>query len=351
MFPRNDGVYGPNTMHKQRGMILGDIIKRNARLRGDCIGIVCEGRRFTHRRFAARVYRAANALLAAGVRPQERVAILAHNGNEVLEIFGACEVTGFIAVNINHRLTVREIVDICLNAQPTVMVFEPEFAEAVQAIQQELPGIRQLICIGGSAGGAGSYEALLEAASDIEPALRASADDVAHLIYTSGSTDRPKGVAFQHKAMLDGALKITLEGGAAEPIRGLIVMPLFHIGARVQSLAFLLLGGMVVVHRNFDPIAVLKTIQDERITATHLAPVMIQRILEVKDRARFDTTTLHCVRYASAPMPVPLLRRAIEAFGPIFSQIYGMTECLGITTLKPFDHKLHGTEREVRRLS
>jgi acyl-CoA synthetase (AMP-forming)/AMP-acid ligase II len=156
---------------------------------------------------------------------------------------------------------------------------------------------------------------------------------------------------FQHKAMLDGALKITLEGGAMEPTKGLIVMPMFHIGARVQSLAFLLLGGTVVLHRSFDPEAVLAAIQDEKITATHLAPVMIQRILEVKNRERFDTSTLHCVRYASAPMPVPLLRRAIESFGPIFSQVYGMTECLGVTTLKPFEHKLQGTEREMRRLS
>jgi acyl-CoA synthetase (AMP-forming)/AMP-acid ligase II len=185
----------------------------------------------------------------------------------------------------------------------------------------------------------------------VEPGVRASPDDVAHLIYTSGSTGRPKGVMFQHKAMFDGALKITLEGGAMEPTKGLIVMPMFHIGARVQSLAFLILGGTVVLHRTFDPEAVLATIQDEKITATHLAPVMIQRILEVKKRERYDTSSLHCVRYASAPMPVPLLRRAIEAFGPIFSQVYGMTECLGVTTLKPFEHKLEGSEREVRRLS
>jgi acyl-CoA synthetase (AMP-forming)/AMP-acid ligase II len=332
-------------------MILGDVIKRNAQLQGDRLGLVFEDRRFSHREFASRVYRAANALLARGVRPQERVAMLARNSNEVLEVFGAGETTGFIVANLNHRLTVREIEDICLDAQPSVMVFEPDFAEAALAVRAKLPGIRLFICIGGTIGGAEDYEMMLQLAPDTEPAVRASGDDVAHLIYTSGSTGRPKGVMFQHKAMLDGALKITLEGGAMEPTKGLIVMPLFHIGARVQSLAFLSLGGVVVLHRTFDPEAVLATIQDEKITATHLAPVMIQRILEVKNRERFDTSSLHCVRYASAPMPVPLLRRAIEAFGPVFSQVYGMTECLGVTTLKPFEHKLQGTEREMRRLS
>jgi acyl-CoA synthetase (AMP-forming)/AMP-acid ligase II len=332
-------------------MILGDIIKRNARLRGDCTGIVCDDRRLTHREFASRVYRAANALLARGVRSQERIAILARNSIEVLEVFGAGETAGLIIVNINNRLTVRELEEICADARPSVMVFETEFAETVQAIRDKLPDVRHFICIGGTAAGAEDYEAVLQSASDDEPSIRASDDDVAHIIYTSGSTGRPKGVMFQHKAMLDGALKITLEGGALEPVRGLIVMPMFHIGARVQSLAFLLLGGMIVIHRTFDPLAVLKTIQDEKISATHLAPAMIQRILETGAHAQFDTSSLHCVRYASAPMPVPLLRRAIAAFGPIFNQIYGMTECLGITTLKSFDHKLEGSEREVRRLS
>ncbi|HEX4409126.1 MAG TPA: long-chain-fatty-acid--CoA ligase [Xanthobacteraceae bacterium] len=332
-------------------MIIGDIIKRNARLRGDYTGVVCDDRRFTHREFAARVYRAANALLARGVRQQERIAILARNGLEVLEVFGAGEVAGFIIVNINNRLTMREIEDICADARPSVMVFEAEFAAAAAALRQKFPDIRQFICIGGRGGDPDDYEMILQSAPDTEPPIQASSDDIAHIIYTSGSTGRPKGVMFQHKAMIDGALKITLEGGALEPVRGLIVMPLFHIGARVQSLAFLLLGGMIVIHRAFDPRAVLKTIEQEKITATHLAPAMIQRILEIEDKSAFDARSLHCVRYASAPMPVPLLRRAIEAFGPIFNQIYGMTECLGITTLKSFDHKLEGTEREVRRLS
>jgi acyl-CoA synthetase (AMP-forming)/AMP-acid ligase II len=332
-------------------MILGDIIKRNAQLQGDRTALVFEGKRFSHREFARRVYRMANALLARGVKRQDRIAILARNSNEVLEVFGAGETAGFIIVNVNHRLSVSEIQSICSDAQPSVLVFEPDFAEAAQAVRAKVPVVACTVCIGGIIGGAEDYETVLAGASDAEPAVRAASEDVAHLIYTSGSTGRPKGVMFQHQAFFEGARMITLEGGAMEPTKGLIVMPLFHIGARVQSLAFLMLGGSIVIHRNFDPEAVLQTIQDEKITATHLAPVMIQRILEVKNRERFDTSTLHCVRYASAPMPVPLLRRAIEAFGPIFSQVYGMSECLGVTTLKPFEHKLEGSAREVRRLS
>jgi acyl-CoA synthetase (AMP-forming)/AMP-acid ligase II len=83
----------------------------------------------------------------------------------------------------------------------------------------------------------------------------------------------------------------------------------------------------------------------------HLAPIMIQRMLEVPGRESLDLRTLQCVHYASAPMPVPLLRRAIAAFGSVFHQVYGMTECLGGTTLKAHDHKLEGDVHEVARLA
>jgi acyl-CoA synthetase (AMP-forming)/AMP-acid ligase II len=332
-------------------MIVGDIIRRNASLYGDQIGLVFEGRRFTHREFARRTYRAANALLTLGIRPQERVAMLARNCSEVLEVFGAGEVAGFVTVNLNHRLSVPEIVDICTDAQPSVFVFEPDFAEAAAALRERVPGIRHFICIGGTAAGAADYETTLASASDAEPAVRASPDDIAYLIYTSGTTGRPKGVVWRHRAMIEAVRTLTLEGSALEPVTALIVMPLFHIGARIESLSFLLLGGAIVLHRAFDAVAALETIARERITAIHCAPIMVQRMLEVPNRAAFDTSSLQHVRYASAPMPVPLLKRALEAFGPIFGQVYGMTECLGGTTLKPRDHVVDGSEKAMRRLA
>jgi acyl-CoA synthetase (AMP-forming)/AMP-acid ligase II len=332
-------------------MIVGDIIRRNAALFGDSPGLIFEGRRYTHRAFARRVYRVANALFARGVRSQERVAILARNSSEVLEVFGAGEVASFITVNINHRLSVPEILTIWADAQPSALFFEPDFAEVAAAVRAKFSNVRLFACIGSAVANAEDYEALLATVSDAEPERGASPDDIAYLIYTSGTTGRPKGVMFEHRAMWEAARTFALESGAAEPIKALIVMPLFHVGARIESMGFMFLGGTIVLHRTFDPVAVLETIQQERVTAMHIAPVMVQRILDVPDRARFDVSSLNCVHYASAPMPVPLLRRAIAAFGPIFVQVYGMTECLGGTVLKAHQHKIDGSEAERRRLS
>jgi acyl-CoA synthetase (AMP-forming)/AMP-acid ligase II len=263
-------------------MIIGDILERNASLYGDLPGLIFEGRRYSHRAFARRVYRAANALLARGIRPQERVAILARNASEVLEVFGAGEVAGFIIVNINHRLSVPEILAIWADSQPCALFFESEFAQAAAALRAKFADLRLTVCFDGAPAGADDYEALLAAVSDAPPPARAQPDDIAYLIYTSGTTGRPKGVMFKHRAMWEAARTFALESGAPEPIKALIVMP---------------------------------------------------------------------VHYASAPMPVPLLRRAIAAFGPIFVQVYGMTECLGGTVLKSHQHRIDGSEVERQRLS
>lgn len=329
-------------------MNLGTLIKRNAALHGDRLGLIFEDKRFTHREFARRAYRAANMLLDRGIRPQERVAILSRNRNEVLEVFGAGETSGFITVNINHRLSVIEIEQICRDAEPAALFYEAEFAPAAETMQKLIPSLRLALRFGDHPGG---YEATLAAASDAEPAVQAGPDDLAYLIYTSGTTGKPKGVMYTHTAMLEAARTLSHESGALEPVTALIVMPLFHIGARIESFGFLYLGGTIVLHGIFDARAALESIQRERITAAHLAPIMIQRMLELPERDTFDVSSMQCVHYASAPMPVPVLRQAIETFGPIFHQVYGMTECLGGTTLKAHDHVLEGAPHEVARLT
>jgi len=335
-------------------MIIGDLIKRNAHLFGDRVGLVFEGQRITHRQFANRAYRAANAMLALGVAPQERVAVLSRNSSQLLEICGAGDLAGFISVVLNHRLVARELQDICRDCEPAILFFEREYAAIAQALQAEIPSLRAFVCIDGAADGVRNcqdYEAMLASAPDGEPPVRASADDIAWLVYTSGTTGRPKGVMLQHAALLRAASANALEGSSPDPTTGLIVMPLFHVGGHLLFLVYTLLGGTVVLHRNFDAQATLAAIDAERVTSMHVAPAMLQRILEIPDRDRYDTSSLVNVRYASAPMPVPLLRRCIEAFGPIFVQTYGMTECLAVTTLKAHEHKLAGTPEEVGRLA
>jgi acyl-CoA synthetase (AMP-forming)/AMP-acid ligase II len=107
----------------------------------------------------------------------------------------------------------------------------------------------------------------------------------------------------------------------------------------------------VVLKAKCEPADIAQTIQKEKITAAHFAPIMVQRLLDEVDSNSYDLSSLRWVHYASAPMPVPLLRRAIARMGPIFVQVYGMTECLACTVLKAHCHRLDGSEDERRQLA
>jgi acyl-CoA synthetase (AMP-forming)/AMP-acid ligase II len=332
-------------------MTLGDLISRNARYRGKETALVFEGRRYTHEQFCQRVFRLANGLITKGIKRQERIAVLAPNCSEYLEAFGAGEVAGFIVVNLNIRLSEAELIEICRDCEPATLIYDEQFAGVTDALCAAVPGIRHTLAIGASGSDNSEYEQLLASASDLEPPLRAQPTDTAYLIYTSGSTGRPKGVMWSHAAMLEAARIVSHDGGLQVDDVSLCVMPLFHVGAKIEQLGVSLLGGTTVLHRNFDVDAVLETIAAEKISAALLAPIMIQRIVDNPRVGSYDMSRLRCVHYASAPMPTPVLKRALELFGPIFIQMYGMTECQGLTLLKKHQHRPDGNSDDIRRLS
>ena len=332
-------------------MNLRDITIRNALLSPQREALIFGDRRITYREFAARGFRLANALLGLGLQAQERVAMLGPNCPEYLEVFCACESANLIIVNLNHRLSARELIDIGRDCEPAVLVFHEQFRAVAQEVAAALPSLRHLVFIGGDHPAALDYEEMIRTAPEMVPPVAIKETDVAYLIYTSGTTGRPKGVMLSHRAVVEAARAISHEGGARSCDVMLIVMPMFHIGGRIEQLSFTIVGAAIVLHPAFDAEAVLHSIARERVTSAHLAPIMVQRLLDSPSLARVDIGTLRNIHYASAPMPVPVLRRAIATFGPVLTQVYGMTECITATLLTPAQHILEGSASETRRLS
>jgi acyl-CoA synthetase (AMP-forming)/AMP-acid ligase II len=137
-----------------------------------------------------------------------------------------------------------------------------------------------------------------------------------------------------------------MQSGSSD--RTLLMMPMFHVGAKMIQLGAHWQGGTVVLHRSFDVKAILETIERQRITVTHMAPTMIQMLLDHPDVHQHDLSSLRMLVYSAAAMPVALLRRGLELLGPIFTQMYGQTEGAG-TVLPASHHQLQGDERQHKR--
>jgi acyl-CoA synthetase (AMP-forming)/AMP-acid ligase II len=323
---------------------LADLIERNARFHGARLAVVSEGRRYTHGEHARRIWKLAHALLALGLAHGDRVAILSHNRSEVLEAFGAAECAGLVATPFNWRLSARELVRNAQDCLPSVLFHDAANAAAAAEIAGAVPGLRRIV-IGTD------YEALLQARTEAAPpAQRPAPGDVADIIYTSGTTGVPKGVQWSHGALLRSAQTIAGQAGERPTDRLIVVMPLFHVGARIEWLSLQSMGGAAIVLPAFSPTAFFEAVQAERATMAHLAPVMVNLLVDDPARTGYDLTSLRDIHYGSAPVPEAGLRKAVAAFGPVFTQLYGMTEHLLSSMLLPYQQVLDGTPRDQRRL-
>jgi len=213
----------------------------------------------------------------------------------------------------------------------------------VAGLRADLPSVESYVCIGEPPAWAVGYEDFLARGSDAGAPLKAEPGDIAHIIYTSGTTGRPKGVMRSHACELACAESMACIMDVRPRGRMLEVMPFFHAGAQSSALAQLWRGGEIHMHRSFDPAAVLDAVQRERITHLHLVPLMVQALVELPQFETFDLSSVETLLYAAAPMPVPVLTRALAKFGPVFVNSWGMTEGSG-TCLPKHMHTVEGPD-------
>ncbi|HKP18927.1 MAG TPA: long-chain-fatty-acid--CoA ligase [Gaiellaceae bacterium] len=325
-------------------MILGEIAHRNARLFAAKPAFVMGDRTVTFAEHDARGNRLANALGGRGLQPGDRVAFLSRNTLEVMDVYGAGEKGGFPVAPLNFRLTPGELTPVLEKIDPRVLFAQSQYVEAAESVREQLDGGFELVALDGPAPpGWTSLEELLAAGSEREPAAEVAPDDVAYLMSTSGTTGTPRAAMLTHQGQWLDAVALALELRLSPEDRHLAPMPLFHVGGHAIVLAHHLRGCTVHLHDGFDAAAVAHDIEAHRITTSHVVPTMLSWLLE-EQLERVDLSSLRLVWYASAPMPVELLRRALGRLGPIFIQGYGQTETGPLaTSLQPEEHVVEGS--------
>jgi acyl-CoA synthetase (AMP-forming)/AMP-acid ligase II len=330
---------------------LRDLVDRNAHLHGEDIQQVFGEKRSTFAQFRTRALSLASAAFKAGLRTQDRLSILAMNCEQYMEVIGAAEVSPFIVAPVNYRLAAPEIAYMLRDAGPRLLIFEKQYQATIDALRPQLPSVEHFVCIGGEVTPwAQDYESFLASGSPDGPPLRPQSTDIHSILYTSGTTGRPKGAMLTHEGALAVSESWAYELAADLGDKVLLSMPLFHIGARSQGLAVAYRGGTLVVHRSFDAREVVRTIERERITQVHLAPTLVQQVLDLPDIDQYDLSSIKTLNYAAAPMPLTILKRAMQRFGNVLINGFGQTEGGG-TSLRKRYHRPEGSPQDLKRLT
>ncbi|MEV8441373.1 long-chain fatty acid--CoA ligase [Actinosynnema sp. NPDC051121] len=303
---------------------LGSWPYRRARMSPDRVAIVHSGH-ITYAGFAVRVTRLAHRLREAGVRPGDRVAYLGPNHPSFVEVMFAAHVLGAIFVPVNFRLTAPEVAYVLADSEPLVLLHAPHCAEVVR--ESGFAGVVVAVDEG--------YEQWL-AAGRAEPIDEAvGQDDIALVLYTSGTTGRPKGAVLTHANLIWNTCNLLVGMDVTSSERTLVSAPLFHVAALSQTLLpTFIKGGTAVITSSWDVDRVYDLIERERVTYTFGVATMYADLAASPRWATADLSSLRHLLCGGAAVPDSLIR-AYQERGLTFCQGYGLTETApGATALE-----------------
>ena len=304
-----------------------DWIAHHARISPDREAVydLASGRRLDYAQFDSRITRVALYLLSLGVGEGDRVAVLSHNDPDVFEIQFACARLGAIFLPLNWRLAVPELDFICKDATPMVMVYGVEFAdEAAEVVR--LSGIEHAVDFAN--GGDSAYEAGIAAAAGKLAPRTNLMSDVWTVMYTSGTTGRPKGAMITYAMCVFNGIHCNMTVELTQQSKNLIFLPTFHTaGLNVYANPVFHTGGTNVVMRVFDPDQFCALLSDKEICITHAlgVPTNFLMLAQTAAFADADFSNLVCLGIGGAAAPLALIEQ-FGAKGIKLQQLWGMTE-------------------------
>jgi fatty-acyl-CoA synthase len=319
---------------------IGSWLKYRGKVTPEKEAIVEGDKRINYRDLNLRVNRAAHALQKLGVKPGDRVSIIAFNCIEFVEmIMGAAKI-GAMLVPLNWRLTPFELTFIVTDSGAQTIVFDEAFAKAVEEIKGKA-SIKNYISLGAATfPWAAKYEDLLAKQPDVEPTPEKEVGlETPHLIiYTAGTTGKPKGAVLSQGASFWNAVNVIIPMDITSQDRNLMVVPMFHIGGiGLFTLPMLYIGGTAVITRTFDPAKALDLMKKEKITIFMGVPAIFLFLAQQPD---FDVLkNVRIVMSGGAPLPVSLVK-LYDSKGIRLGQGFGMSEAGPSVTVLSMDKYL-----------
>ena len=322
----------------------------------DRVATACNGDSRTFAQLQERVNRLANALQSLGVGKGDKVAVLGLNSIPYVETYYACAKLGTVFVPLNYRAKKDELSYMVNNAEAKVMFVGERYLDLTAAIRPQFETVRHFVCYDARPEGMTPYEDLLALHEPEEIFTDVEDTDATIILYTSGTTARPKGVVLTYLAM---SVYVTNTVEPANPESHdvtLLSVPVYHVAGATAILSSVWGGRTLVILPQFEPQAWLEAVQTHRVTHSFVVPTMLKRVMEHPDFDKYDLSSLRLIAYGAAPMPYEVVTKAIGVFKCGLMNAYGQTESTStLTFLGPEDHEIpeglaEEREKKLKRL-
>ncbi|MBI2853639.1 MAG: long-chain-fatty-acid--CoA ligase [Chloroflexi bacterium] len=318
--------------------------------------VIFEGKKFTFAEVAERANRLANSLIGMGVKKGDRVAIVQVNCNQYVETYFAIAKAGAVMVPLNFRAKEDELTYMLNNAEAKVLFAGDRYVPMVARIRPSLTTVKTYISIDAPQKDMLYYEDLIKKGSPDEVFTEIDDEDFTILMYTAGTTGRPKGVPMAHKAFSSYMLNNVQPADPDINEVNLLTVPLYHVAGIQAMLAAVYGGRTLAMMRQFEVDEWMETVQREKATRAMLVPTMLKRVIDHPEFSKFNLSSLKVITYGAAPMPFEVIKKAIDLMPDVrFINAFGQTETAStICMLGPEDHDLRCEpklrEKKLRRL-
>lgn len=302
---------------------IGELMVNRAIISPNVEGYVGRNR-YTFEQMNKRVNQFANYLSDRGIKSGDRIALLCKNHEDFITAFFASAKLGIITVPINWRLQTKEIEYILMNSEPSLFIYDTEFMDVAKYIKKIHAVPIQKV-------GDTAFDKLLEEFSTKEPRLQTKNDDPILIMYTSGTTGKPKGAMLTHTNLFAASIGMSHIVDWWFGDRFLSVAPFFHIGGFAPIITNVHNGCTSILMKDFDPLVAWGIIEKEKVTTMMSVPAMLQFMLKTLDKNRTNYSSLRNITCGASPVPENLIR-IYESLGISIQQVYGITEYSGAVT-------------------
>ncbi|MEJ5377130.1 MAG: long-chain fatty acid--CoA ligase [bacterium] len=312
------------------------LVDRNARKYPTKTALCNQKKRVDYLQLRSMVLSLTGAFASLGITCGDRVATLLFNGVELVVAYLALFRLGAVLVPLNTRLAEPEWRYMLEDSGAVALLSEEAFAPCLEPLRESLQGPREVICIGAGGKNIRAWEELASFPAMEEPPQEPHLEQDLYILYTSGTTGRPKGAVITHMNFLWNAVNGQVSGGFSGSDVVYYGLPLFHGAAMGGCFATLLLGGTVVLRPRFDPMELLGLIQEEKITRVPAVPPMLTALMEIPNLEKWDLSSLRTFNTGATIIPQALKERLLERFPWVdVVDSYGLTEATSYCTTLP----------------